>query len=221
MIPDHKMLSDRRALTLLGPVAVALTAAALAGCGGGRRQLESSAVGRTDHHDQRRRHGRGRRPDGFADKPHPLPLQEGHRPHEHVLRRVRPQLAAGPRDRHARRRRRGKGLADRNRQALRRAAAGDLTSGPPRDAATATERPRRRARRRPVAPGGNPAIRAILTAADDFRTVRRSLATAITSEQLHAGRDHPPLRRCAGIRSRRQHRLVHAGVTHMHHRVQR
>jgi hypothetical protein len=35
VIRDHKMLSDRRALTLLGPVAVALTAAALAGCGGG------------------------------------------------------------------------------------------------------------------------------------------------------------------------------------------
>jgi predicted lipoprotein with Yx(FWY)xxD motif len=35
VIRDHTMLSHRRALTLLGPVAVALTAAALAGCGGG------------------------------------------------------------------------------------------------------------------------------------------------------------------------------------------
>ena len=45
MIRDHKMLSHRRALTLLGPAAV-LTAAALAGCGGGgasSSQTHSSA----------------------------------------------------------------------------------------------------------------------------------------------------------------------------------
>src|SRR5215204_6111512 len=35
-------------------------------------------------------------------------------------------------------------------------------------------------------------------------------ATAIWSKETHAERDHPPLRRCPGIRSRRQHRLVHA-----------